>query len=88
MLPLWVLGAPVFKCINFFPSISYCSSISIQRVPDTEGTKLNTTGSPFKQEHDGPTEEKGAVMYHCNICNRNNQDTVICTECRGKTERK
>lgn len=43
----------------------------MQEVPDTDGTKLNTTGSPFKQEHDGPTE--GAVMYHCNICNRNNQ---------------
>lgn len=48
----------------------------MQRVPDTDGTKLNTTGSPFKQEHDGPTEERGAVMYLCNICNRNNQGYI------------
>ena len=76
MLPLWELGAPVVKCISFFPSIVYCSSISIQRVPGTDGKKLNMTGPPLKQEHDGPTGERGAVRYHCNICSRNNQGYV------------
>lgn len=56
-----------------YQSLFHSFLISIQRVPDIGVTKLNKTRSPFKQEHDGPTEERRRVMFHCDMCNRCNQ---------------
>lgn len=50
-------------------------------MPDTGDTKLNKTGSAFKQKHHGSAEWKRGARYHFNVCKRRKRGY-------GKTEKK